>query len=116
MIVMDEFDAIAAKRSGGEEAAARDSVVNQLLVLIDGVANLPVPTFVIALTNRRELVDDAVLRPGRLEVQPITSSHLLCTRPSQPRVAAALVTPPHHPTARYTLSSVAGARRGEQAE
>ena len=49
--------------------AARDSVVNQLLALMDGVANLPVPTFVIALTNRRELVDGAVLRPGRLEVQ-----------------------------------------------
>ena len=62
------------KRSGGgnsgnaEGNAARDSVVNQLLALMDGVADLPVPTFVIALTNRRELVDNAILRPGRLEV------------------------------------------------
>ena len=75
VIVLDEFDAIARRRSsgtgGGTEGstAARDSVVNQLLALMDGVASLPVPTFVIALTNRRELVDPAVLRPGRLEVQ-----------------------------------------------
>ena len=74
IVVLDEFDAIARKRSGdasgnSEGVAARDSVVNQLLALMDGVAGLPVPTFVIALTNRRELVDSAVLRPGRLEVQ-----------------------------------------------
>ena len=74
VVVLDEFDAIARRRSsdaaGGSEggSAARDSVVNQLLALMDGVAGLPVPTFVIALTNRRELVDNAVLRPGRLEV------------------------------------------------
>ena len=71
VIVLDEFDAIARSRSSGKggdmEAgtAARDSVVNQLLALMDGVASLPVPTFVIALTNRRELIDPAVLRPGR---------------------------------------------------
>ena len=74
VIVLDEFDAIARRRSenrGGSEGgtAVRDSVVNQLLALMDGVAGLPVPTFVIALTNRRELIDPAVLRPGRLEVQ-----------------------------------------------
>jgi len=73
VIVLDEFDAIARRRSedsgSSEGGAARDSVVNQLLALMDGVAGLPVPTFVVALTNRRELVDPAVLRPGRLEVQ-----------------------------------------------
>ena len=51
------------------DTSTRDSVVNQLLVLMDGVAQLPVPTFVLALTNRRELIDDAILRPGRLEVR-----------------------------------------------
>jgi vesicle-fusing ATPase len=72
VVVLDEFDAIARQRgdgSGSSDSAARDSVVNQLLVLMDGVSDLPVPTFVIALTNRRELVDSAILRPGRLEVQ-----------------------------------------------
>lgn len=72
VIVLDEFDSIARRRSdgrsGGDDSATRDSVVNQLLALMDGVADLPVPTFVLALTNHRELVDSAVLRPGRLEV------------------------------------------------
>ena len=69
VIVLDEFDAIARQRSdASKDTATRDSVVNQLLALMDGVAQLPVPTFVLALTNRRELVDSAVLRPGRLEV------------------------------------------------
>jgi len=69
VVVLDEFDAIARVRSDGKKSdtATRDSVVNQLLVLMDGIANLPVPTFVLALTNRRELVDGAILRPGRLE-------------------------------------------------
>jgi len=68
VILLDEFDAIARQRSEDKDSATRDSVVNQLLVLMDGVAQLPVPTFVLALTNRRELIDSAILRPGRLEV------------------------------------------------
>ena len=65
VILLDEFDAIARQRSDGKtsDTSTRDSVVNQLLALMDGVSELPVPTFVLALTNRRELVDDAVLRP-----------------------------------------------------
>ena len=71
VVVLDEFDAIARQRGDGSKAgdsATRDSVVNQLLVLMDGVSELPIPTFVLAMTNRRELVDNALLRPGRLEV------------------------------------------------
>ena len=69
-MLLDEFDAIARQRSDGRkgDTATRDSVVNQLLVLMDGVTQLPVPTFVLALTNRRGLIDTVVLRPGRLEV------------------------------------------------
>ena len=71
VIVLDEFDAIARTRSDGKKSdtATRDSVVNQLLVLMDGVTNMPVPTFILALTNRRELIDEAVLWPGRLEAR-----------------------------------------------
>ena len=70
VIVFDEFDALARTRSDGDrsDGATRDSLVNQLLAVMDGLADLPVPTFVLALTNRRSLVDPAVLRPGRLEV------------------------------------------------
>ena len=76
VIIMDEFDAIARTRGGrggsgdqGDAGVARDSVVNQLLAKMDGVDPLPVPTMVIGLTNKRSLVDPALLRPGRFEVQ-----------------------------------------------
>ncbi|KAL7575275.1 hypothetical protein ACA910_001800 [Epithemia clementina (nom. ined.)] len=77
VIVMDEFDAIARRRggrggTGGDQSdagVARDSVVNQLLAKMDGVDPLCVPTLVIGLTNKRSLIDPALLRPGRFEVQ-----------------------------------------------
>jgi len=74
VIVLDEFDAMARTRGGEESAStaagvARDSVVNQILAKMDGVDPLPVPTLVIAMTNRPNLIDPALLRPGRFEVQ-----------------------------------------------
>ena len=87
VVVMDEFDAIARTRGGaggkgdqGDAGVARDSVVNQLLAKMDGVEALTVPTLVIGLTNKRSLVDEALLRPGRFEVQievppPRTEEH-----------------------------------------
>jgi len=74
IVVMDEFDAVARARGGGgggqgDAGVARDSVVNQLLSKMDGVQPLVVPTLVIGLTNKRSLIDPALLRPGRFEVQ-----------------------------------------------
>jgi len=75
VVVMDEFDALARSRGGGgagsqgDAGVARDSVVNQLLSKMDGVQPLVVPTLVIGLTNKRDLIDPALLRPGRFEVQ-----------------------------------------------
>ena len=46
----------------------RDSVVNQLLAKMDGVKEVP-NVLVVGLTNRPELLDPALLRPGRLELQ-----------------------------------------------
>ena len=72
VIIMDEIDAITRNRGGdnqGDAGIARDSVVNQLLAKMDGVLPLVVPTLVIGLTNRRNLMDGALLRAGRFEVQ-----------------------------------------------
>mmetsp|Transcript_12263 Transcript_12263/g.22979 ORF Transcript_12263/g.22979 Transcript_12263/m.22979 type:complete len:657 (+) Transcript_12263:124-2094(+) len=75
VIIFDEFDAMARTRGGrgggdqGDAGVARDSVVNQMLAKMDGVDPLVVPTLVIGMTNRRSLIEPALLRPGRFEVQ-----------------------------------------------
>mmetsp|Transcript_29296 Transcript_29296/g.69742 ORF Transcript_29296/g.69742 Transcript_29296/m.69742 type:complete len:905 (+) Transcript_29296:90-2804(+) len=70
IIILDEMDAIARKRGSmtSDTTGVRDSVVNQLLAKIDGVKEAP-NILVVGLTNRPELLDPALLRPGRLEVQ-----------------------------------------------
>ena len=64
--VCHRFDAIAKRRGalGGDDSGVRDSVVNQLLTKMDGVGELK-NILVIGLTNRKDLIDDALLRPGR---------------------------------------------------
>uniref|UniRef100_A0A2N9I0G3 Vesicle-fusing ATPase n=1 Tax=Fagus sylvatica TaxID=28930 RepID=A0A2N9I0G3_FAGSY len=49
-------------------SGVRDSIVNQLLTKIDGVESLN-NILLIGMTNRKDLLDEALLRPGRLEVQ-----------------------------------------------
>ncbi len=66
VIIFDEIDSIA-KRRGGSDSSIGDSLVNQLLTLIDGVDS-PKNILVIGITNRKDLIDDALLRSGRLEV------------------------------------------------
>ena len=70
VIVFDEIDAIARQRGGdkGGAGAGRDSVVTQLLAKIDGLQRQE-NLLIIGTTNRLDLVDPAVLRPGRLEVR-----------------------------------------------
>mmetsp|Transcript_12649 Transcript_12649/g.22783 ORF Transcript_12649/g.22783 Transcript_12649/m.22783 type:complete len:785 (-) Transcript_12649:37-2391(-) len=68
IIIFDEIDAICKKRgSGRDSTGVQDTVVNQLLSKIDGVNALN-NILVIGMTNRKDMIDDALLRPGRLEV------------------------------------------------
>ena len=70
VIVIDEIDAVFRKRTSAEDSgeATRSSTVNQILAKMDGVEAIP-NVLIIGMTNRRELLDAAMLRPGRLEVQ-----------------------------------------------
>ena len=70
VIVIDEIDAVFRRRSSGEDSgeATRASVVNQILAKLDGINSID-NVLLIGMTNRRELLDEALLRPGRLEVQ-----------------------------------------------
>ncbi|GAB5356713.1 hypothetical protein AAMO2058_000312800 [Amorphochlora amoebiformis] len=68
IIILDELDAICKKRgSVNSGAGVHDTVVNQLLSKIDGVDSLN-NILIIGMTNRKDMIDDALLRPGRLEV------------------------------------------------
>lgn len=68
IIIFDELDAICKQRgSNPGSAGVTDSVVNQLLSKIDGVNALN-NILLIGMTNRIDLIDEALLRPGRFEV------------------------------------------------
>lgn len=67
VIIFDEFDVICPNRDKSSHRVDK-GVVNQLLSKMDGVHQLN-NILIIALTNRKDLIDPAVLRPGRIEVQ-----------------------------------------------
>jgi vesicle-fusing ATPase len=68
VIVIDEIDALCKTRgSRGDGTGTGDSAVNQLLAMIDGVNALN-NILVIGMTNRIDMIDPALLRPGRLEL------------------------------------------------
>jgi vesicle-fusing ATPase len=68
VIIMDEIDAICkARGSSGDSTGVSDNIVNQLLAKIDGVNSLN-NVLLIGMTNRKDMLDEALLRPGRMEV------------------------------------------------
>jgi cell division protease FtsH len=77
VVFIDELDAIGKRRSGAGDAGhdERDHTLNQLLVELDGFQSSE-RIVCVAATNRMELLDPALLRPGRL------SRHVLIDLPS----------------------------------
>ena len=70
ILIFDEFDAFGVKRSVSESAdttGVSTRVLTTLLTELDGIHDLEGVT-VIACTNRRDTIDEALLRPGRLDV------------------------------------------------
>ncbi|KAK5663318.1 hypothetical protein OQA88_3746 [Cercophora sp. LCS_1] len=75
VLFFDEFDSIAPKR-GHDSTGVTDRVVNQLLTQMDGAEGLS-GVYVLAATSRPDLIDSALLRPGRLD------KSLLCDFPGK---------------------------------
>jgi len=68
VLFFDELDSIAGARGGssGDGGGAADRVINQILTEIDGVGSKK-NVFVIGATNRPDIIDPALMRPGRLD-------------------------------------------------
>jgi len=66
VIFFDEIDSIAPLRGVGGETAVTERVVSQLLTELDGMENLR-GVVVLAATNRADMIDPALLRPGRFD-------------------------------------------------
>ncbi|KQY87800.1 ATPase [Paenibacillus sp. Root52] len=67
IIFIDEIDVIGGKREGGQQREY-DQTLNQLLTEMDGIYSSETPRIlVIAATNRKEMLDSALTRPGRFD-------------------------------------------------
>ena len=72
IIFIDEIDAIGKSRSSGGPMGGndeREQTLNQLLAEMDGFSSAGAPVIVLAATNRPEVLDAALLRPGRFDRQ-----------------------------------------------
>lgn len=66
IVFFDEIDAIAPSRGAGGESHVSERMVSQLLTELDGIEEL-VGVVVLAATNRPDIIDPALLRPGRFD-------------------------------------------------
>lgn len=67
VIIFDEADALCRARGSSGSSSLGDGIVNQLLTKIDGYKEIN-NVLLIFMTNRKDLIDDAILRPGRIEL------------------------------------------------
>jgi len=78
IIFIDEIDVIGGKRDG-QQQREYDQTLNQLLTEMDGVATSDKPrVLVMAATNRKDMLDAALLRPGRFD------RHIIVDLPDKP--------------------------------
>jgi cell division protease FtsH len=67
IVFIDEIDVVGGKRDGGQQREY-DQTLNQLLTEMDGIHTSEAPRIlVIAATNRKDMLDSALLRPGRFD-------------------------------------------------
>lgn len=76
VIFFDEFESLVPKR-GADSTGVTDRVVNQFLTLMDGVEKMSSDIFIVAASSRPDMIDPAILRPGRLD------KHIYCAIPDQ---------------------------------
>lgn len=71
VVFIDEIDSIGRRRSGDASAGGQwqTSLLNELLAQMDGFRQSDRPVFVLAATNRADILDPALLRPGRFDLQ-----------------------------------------------
>lgn len=68
LIILDEIDSLCKQRgSSTSDTGIGDKIVNQFLTMIDGPKSLN-NVLLIGMTNRKDILDEAIMRPGRLEV------------------------------------------------
>ena len=74
IIFFDEFETIVPRRNSSNTGVT-DRVVNQFLCYLDGVASIE-GVFIVAASSRPDMIDPALLRPGRID------SHIFLDYPS----------------------------------
>lgn len=76
MIFFDEFESLVSKR-GADSTGVTDRIVNQFLTLMDGKEELSRDIFILAASSRPNMIDPAILRPGRMD------QHIYCPLPDE---------------------------------
>jgi transitional endoplasmic reticulum ATPase len=66
ILFFDEFDSLVPERGMGENSQVTERVISQFLTELDGLEELK-GVLVLAATNRKDLIDSAILRPGRFD-------------------------------------------------